>query len=68
MREMKYFMGIDVGTQSTKTLVVDPAGNVVAVVQREYGILKENLKYAEQDIEVLWDAAKETIQEITGKH
>ena len=43
---MKYFMGIDVGTQSTKTLVVDTAGNVIAAAQREYGILKEKLKEA----------------------
>lgn len=65
---MKYFMGIDVGTQSTKTLVVDTAGNVIAAAQREYGILKEKLKYAEQDVEILWDAVKETIREITGTH
>lgn len=65
---MKYFMGIDVGTQSTKTILVDINGAIVASAQRGYEIQKEKIKYAEQDMNDLWEAVRDTIREILSAH
>lgn len=61
---MRYFLGIDVGTSSVKTLLTDDAGTTVAVAQREYDIQKPRMEYAQQDMRDLWKATKETICEI----
>lgn len=58
-----YFLGIDIGTSSVKAVVVDEEGTVVASAQRQYDILKPQLKYAEQDVEALWESTKLAIKE-----
>lgn len=64
---MNYYLGIDVGTSSTKSLLMDAEGRIVGTAQRGYEIVKERLDYAEQDMEVLWKAAGDTIAELTRK-
>ena len=65
---MSYFMGIDVGTSSVKSLIMDDAGGIVCASQRKYDVLKPFHNYAEQDVNALWQATKATIQELTGKY
>lgn len=64
---MSYFMGIDLGTSSVKTLVMDETGNIISMAQKGYDIIKPYVEYAEQDIELLWEAAKATIKECLSK-
>lgn len=65
---MDCFIGIDVGTSSVKSLVMQADGKILGVAQRKYDVLRPLLGYAEQDIDVLWQAAKETIQELSGRY
>ena len=48
---MKYFIGIDVGTSSVKSLLMSEDGKAIGVAQREYDISKPQAAWAEQDIE-----------------
>ena len=66
---MNYYLGVDVGTSSVKSLLMDSEGKTVGTSQIGYDIIKEKLQYAEQDMEKLWEATKETItdlEEISG--
>ena len=65
---MKYFIGIDVGTSSVKSLLMGENGSVLGVAQREYDISKPYSSWAEQDIESLWRATAETLRELTSKY
>ena len=58
---MNYYLGIDVGTSSVKSLLMDAGGRMIGTEQQGYEIVKERLDYAEQDMELLWEAAKSTI-------
>lgn len=64
---MAYYMGIDLGTSSVKTLIMDGEGNTVSEAQEGYDILKPELDRAEQDPELLWEAAAKTIAEALKK-
>lgn len=48
---MNYYLGIDLGTSSTKTLLMDEAGTAVGISQCAYDIIKRRPEEAEQ---VLW--------------
>ena len=58
---MNYYLGVDVGTSSVKSLLMDSEGKTVGTSQIGYDIIKEKLQYAEQDMEKLWEATKETL-------
>lgn len=58
---MNYYLGIDVGTSSVKSLLMDAGGRMIGTEQQGYEIVKERFDYAEQDMELLWEAAKSTI-------
>lgn len=60
---MDYLMGIDLGTSSVKTIIMDLDGNVAALGQENYDIQIPSAGYAEQDIELLWEAAAKTIKQ-----
>ena len=65
MVERQYFIGIDTGTQSTKTLIVDgETGQVIGKSTKSYGLI-EGLPpgHKEQDPAVWIDALNETIKE-----
>ena len=48
---MNYYLGVDVGTSSVKSLLMDSEGKTVGTSQIGYDIIKEKLQYAEQDME-----------------
>jgi xylulokinase len=56
-------MGIDLGTSSVKTLIMDPAGQLMALSQRDYVFDIPQPGWAEQDPEIWWLAAVQTIRE-----
>ncbi|MGI6070698.1 MAG: xylulokinase [Blautia sp.] len=61
---MPYFMAIDIGTSSAKTIITDENGRIVAACQREYDIQKPHVSYAEQDFHAIWLYTKETIRQV----
>ena len=67
-KSMKYFVGIDLGTSSVKSLLMREDGWVAGTAQRAYDIVKVRSDWAEQDMELLWNAARETLQELMGKN
>lgn len=64
---LKCFMGIDVGTSSVKTVLSDTGGRTVSSAQREYEIVRPEAGFAEQDMDEIWSAVKETILEAAAK-
>ncbi len=63
-----FFIGIDVGTQGTKTVLVNGAlGEVVATARRQYPLFEKADGTREQDPEVWIDAVRSTIREVTER-
>ena len=46
---MKYAIGIDVGTSSTKSVIFNEKGDVIYSASREYPLYQPKNGYAEQD-------------------
>lgn len=65
---MGYYMGIDLGTSSVKTMIMEESGVILGVAKKSYPIIKPGPEFAEQDMDVLWDAVRETIRELMKKH
>lgn len=65
---MAYFMGIDVGTSSVKTLIIDGDGTEIGSAARKYDVQKPQMNYAEQDPEEIWEAAKGTLLELSARY
>ena len=65
---MNYYLGVDVGTSSVKSLLMDSEGKTVGTSPIGYDIIKEKLQYAEQDMEKLWEATKETITDLVKRY
>ncbi len=61
---MKYYMGIDIGTSSAKTLLMREDGRVEGTAGREYDIKKVKTEFAEQDMDEIWEAVRQTIGEL----
>ncbi len=58
-----YLIGLDIGTSSTKAVVVDRAGNLLAKAAREYGMDAPQAGWAEQDPAVWLAAAVNCVAE-----
>ena len=65
---MNYYLGVDIGTSSVKSLLMDATGNIAGTSQIGYDIIKSSLKYAEQHMEELWEATKRTISDIVKRY
>jgi xylulokinase len=64
---MSYLLGIDIGTSSTKSVLLSEAGEIAAVGQQEYDFDTPQPGWAEQAPEVWWQAAKATIEQVLHK-
>jgi len=60
-------VGVDVGTGGCKTVAYDLEGNPVASAYREYRVLHPRVGWAEQNPGDWWQAAAETLREVTSK-
>lgn len=61
---MKYYVGVDIGTTSTKSVLFDKFGNVVSSSYREYPLYSEDVMTAEQDPYEILQAVIDTINEV----
>jgi xylulokinase len=64
---MAYFLGIDIGTSGTKTLVIDEAGTILAEATASYPLETPKPLWTEQDPEHWWQATVKTIREVVKK-
>ncbi|GAP98684.1 gluconokinase [Leptolyngbya sp. NIES-2104] len=61
---MNYYLGIDIGTTSTKAIAVSSTGEVKSIASREYPLLSPHPRFAQQDPTVIFTAVLESVQEV----
>ncbi|MBL4676125.1 MAG: gluconokinase [Mucilaginibacter sp.] len=61
----KYFLGIDLGTGSSKAVAIDGQGTILATAQVHYKIIQVKPGYAEQDANVIWDAFLSCVDQVS---
>jgi xylulokinase len=64
---MNYLLGLDAGTTSTRTILIDENGRVVAVCSRKYPMVVPRHGWAEQEAEDWYRAAILTVREVLEK-
>lgn len=64
---MAALLGIDLGTSSVRSLVMDEKGHLLALASQEYQFDMPCLNWAEQDPETWWNATVETLKEVLTK-
>jgi xylulokinase len=63
---MTYLLGIDIGTSSVKTAVLEAeTANVIHSITREYPVLQPQPGYAEQNPDDWWNAVVQTVRAAT---
>ncbi|RFZ94528.1 gluconokinase [Mucilaginibacter conchicola] len=63
----KYFLGIDLGTGSTKAVAIDGQGNTLASAQQHYTTSQPKPGYAEQNPEMIWQAFLTCVEQVAVK-
>lgn len=61
---VQYFIGIDVGTSGTKTILFDNSGTVIASACESYRLFQPQSGWAEQDPEDWWKASAAGIRRV----
>jgi glycerol kinase len=58
-----YILSIDQGTTSSRTLIIDKNGYIIATAQKEFAQIFPQPGWVEHDAEEIWETQFETIQE-----
>jgi xylulokinase len=61
---MNYLLGIDIGTTSTRAIIIDENGKLVASSTKDYTLITPKPGWAEQNPEDWWDATVYTIKNV----
>ena len=61
---MSFYLGIDIGTSGTKTLLIDETGKVIAESNAEYPLHQPKPGWTEQDPEDWWKATVKTVRSV----
>ena len=61
---MSHYLGIDIGTSGTKTLLINAAGDVLAEADASYPLLQPKPGWTEQDPEDWWKATVRTVRAV----
>ncbi len=64
---MGNLMGFDIGTTSTKCILIDRSGKLISSSIKEYGMETPNPGWAQQDPDLWWDATVCTAREVLAK-
>ena len=64
---MSHYLGVDVGTSGTKTLLIDQAGKVLAEANADYPMHQPKPGWTEQSPEDWWNATVKTVREVVAK-
>jgi xylulokinase len=62
------FLGVDIGTSSSKGVLVDPAGRLLASAVREHTVSRPRPGHVEMDGEVWWREFRSLAEELTPGH
>ena len=61
---MAYFLGIDIGTSGTKTLLIDESGKILSEATATYTTSHPKPLWSEQDPELWWQATVTTVRKV----
>ncbi|MGN6137194.1 MAG: xylulokinase [Aureliella sp.] len=61
---MGHYIGIDIGTSGTKSLLIDARGNILAEASAGYEVLTPRPMWTEQDPEDWWKATVKTVRAV----
>lgn len=64
---MSYYLGIDIGTSGTKTLLIDGSGTVIAEADATYPMEQPKPGWTQQDPEDWWKATIKTVRAVMRK-
>ncbi len=64
---MSYYLGIDIGTSGTKTLLMNPAGAILAEANATYPLYHPKPLWSEQNPEDWWTATEKTVRAVVRK-
>lgn len=62
-----FLMGIDAGTSAVKTAIFDLDGNIISLSRRPVSIEIPRPGWAEQNMDSVWEAVRDTIREVLSK-
>ena len=65
---MSVILGIDLGTQSVKGVLIDAEKGVITAAGKDYEVLTPELNFAEEDPAEWWDAFKEVLVALKEKN
>ena len=65
-KNQQYFIGIDIGTGSTKAIAMNSKGTIIADSQLYYTTQNRHPGYSEQDPEIIWEAFTNCIRKIVS--
>ena len=64
---MNHYLGIDIGTSGTKTLLIDGEGKVIAEANAEYPLHQPKPGWTEQDPDDWWKATVKSVRGVVRK-
>jgi xylulokinase len=64
---MSYYLGVDIGTSGTKTILIDASGEILAEASATYGLSHPKPLWSEQDPEDWWKAVVTTVKKVVKK-
>ena len=64
---MSYFLGVDIGTSATKTILINEKGEILAEASQAYPLHSPKPLWTEQDPEDWWKATTATIKSVVAK-
>ena len=64
---MAYLLALDQGTSSSRSIVFDDAGHIVAMAQREFRQIFPQPGWVEHDANEIWDTQLATAREALAK-
>ena len=63
---MGYLIGVDLGTTSTKAVLMTVEGKIIATSNKEYSLYRDEPDMAEQDLDEIWEAFISVMKEISN--
>ncbi|MBL7802396.1 MAG: glycerol kinase GlpK [Saprospiraceae bacterium] len=61
---MKYILAIDQGTTSSRAIIFDRKGNIIAVAQQEFTQFFPQPGWVEHDAEEIWQSVQQVVREV----
>ncbi len=65
--EKKYILALDQGTTSSRSLLIDREGSIVAISQKEFTQIFPHAGWVEHDPEEIWNSQWETVEEVLSQ-